>query len=134
MRILRRVRRSTTVVLLLTFPPACYHYVAPRDLTPQEYVAAKHPNQVRVTLADSSRVVLRDPWVSADSLGGRRMVQDARGALQVSDPRWAVPLSEVSRLEGHEYNNWGVAGIIAGTLVVAGGVLLVVAVNALQNQ
>ena len=130
MRTSHRMRRTMAAVLLMTYLPACYHYVTPKEMTPAQYIAAKDPKQVRVTLADSSQVVLRDPWVSADSLGGRLMVQDARAR----DPGWATPLSQVRRLEGHEYDNWGVAGITVGTLVVVGGTMFVAAMIALSKQ
>jgi hypothetical protein len=67
----RRIRRSIAALLLVLYLPACHYWATPGDLTPQEYIAAKHPKQVRITLQDQTRLVLQRPWVPAgDSLAG----------------------------------------------------------------
>lgn len=129
MPVVRRIRRSIAALLLVLFLPSCYHYVTPKEMTPQEYIATKAPKQVRVTLIDSTRVVLRDPFITPDSIGGHTQIrQDAPAS------RWAVALSRVERFEGHEYDNWAVAGIVAGAMVVVGGLCFVGAIIALSHQ
>jgi hypothetical protein len=136
MRIFLRLRPSIAAVLVVLYVSACYHYVTPKGMTPAEVVAAKHPGQARVTLADSSRLVLEEPWVSADSLGGRLLPRrDSRGSVVLPGlERWAVPLAEVQGVEEYQYNNWAVVGIIAGTVVVVGAIMFAAAVNAMSNQ
>jgi len=122
MRTFRRIRHSIAAFLLILYLPACHHYVTPKGVTPQEYIVAKHPKRVRVTLADASRLTLGEPWVSADSLGGRLLpARDSQGSvIQPEAPTWAVPLSDVRRLEGWEFDEFAL-----GFLLVAASVPVV---------
>ena len=68
MRRYGRIRRLVATVLLTVYLPACHHWVTPKGVTPQEYITAKRPSTVRVTLTDSSRIVLQNPRAASDSL------------------------------------------------------------------
>jgi hypothetical protein len=120
MQTLHRIRCTVAAILLVLYLPGCLqHYVTSRQLTPPAVIGTKHPKQVRVTLVDSSRVVLREPWATADSLGGRSIAQDARGAWKLVEPQWAVPLAAVRRLEVREANPGLSVALYVGILTAA---------------
>lgn len=121
----RQMRRSIAAVLLVAYLPACHHWVRPKDMTPQQYVTAKHPGKVRVTLTDGSRFVLGEPWVSADSIGGRLIEPYLGGGdFAWSSPRSSVILFEVSKLDAE-----ATAGAVAVVVGIPLAVLVFVAVN-----
>ena len=45
-------------------------YWRPAPVVPDQMIAATHPKRIRVTLSDSSVLVLKDPEVSGDSIAG----------------------------------------------------------------
>jgi hypothetical protein len=120
----RRIRRTIAAVLLTVYLPSCYHWITPKGITPQEYVTTKHPKQVRVTLVDSTRrTVLRQPWVSADSIGGRLLIRaDWYYGARVGPP-WAVPLSSVQRMEVRKLEPVGTTFAILVPVLLIGGLV-----------
>ena len=106
------------VGLLVVAQPACgtWQAVGP---TPQEYLAAHHPDAVRLTRLDSSQVVLRTPTVRADSLVGL-----IGGGMRQDDPERAtgVPLGEIQLVEARR---GGARNFLIGYAVVAGLATLV---------
>jgi len=112
----QRVRRAVAAVLLAVYLPACHHWVTPKGMTPQEYITANHPSTVRVTLADSSRVVLQNPRAASDSLWGSL----APGG------QWGAPLSSVQLLQVRKSDAAGTVfltlGIVVGSLFVVGAI------------
>ncbi|MDH4045096.1 MAG: hypothetical protein OEY20_13380 [Gemmatimonadota bacterium] len=121
MRTFRRIRRSIAGLVLVLYLPACHTYVPLQEMTPQEYIATKHPKQVRLTLNDVThglhRLELLTPSVGpGDSLTGL-----PRGA----DAPVTVALSTIERLEVRESNPSGTTGAVVGGLAVVGvGVLV----------
>ena len=69
-------------------------------------IAEEEPGTVRVTLADNSRVVLKEPHVSGDSLIG---LDDTVG----------VPLEEVQQVEAQRANTLATVGLVVGALALA---------------
>jgi hypothetical protein len=64
-------RRPIAYALLLGYLPACTIWHFEDGVSPQQLIAAQHPNAVRVTLPDRSRIVLHQPRIAAgDSLSG----------------------------------------------------------------
>lgn len=122
MRTIRRLRRSVALLLLVTCLPACFHYVTPTKTTPQEYIAANHPKQVRVTLADQSWHVLRDPWVAGDTLGGLVTMFGTSG-LYASAPAAGVPLDSVERFEVHQPNAVLTVALVTLAVAAIGGAI-----------
>lgn len=112
----QRVRRAVAAVLLAVYLPACHHWVTPQGMTPQEYITANHPSTVRVTLADSTRVVLQHPRAASDSLWGSL----APGG------QWGAPLSSVQLFQVRKSDAAGTVfltlGIVVGTVFVAGAI------------
>lgn len=79
------LRRPIAYALLLWYLPACTTWHFADGVSPQQLIATRHPNAVRVTLPDRSHMVLQQPQIAAgDSLSGFH-----RGAP------FSVPVSDV---------------------------------------
>jgi len=104
--------RPVALVLLAAQSAGCYHYITP-DLGPDAYVSQHEPGQVRVTLTDSTRVVVLDPWITADSLGGRAWLMSGK------EP-WAVTRDRLVKLEAHEIKTAATVFAVGIPLVVFG--------------
>jgi hypothetical protein len=57
--------------------------------SPAQVVTQQHPKRIRITRADSTKIVVRDPSVIGDSLV----------AVDAADRRIALPLAEVLQVE-----------------------------------
>jgi hypothetical protein len=117
----RRQGRATIVLALLVPLVACHHYVTPKGITPAEYVAAERPEQVRVTLTDGTRRVLRQVTVSQDSIRG--YPADA-GEDDLPQAAWAAPLVAVERLEVYRPNGWANVGLVMGGVILLTALVL----------
>jgi hypothetical protein len=100
----RRIRRLLAALLLVLYVPACYHWVTPEGMTPQEYIATNHPKQVRITLADSSRLVVLRPTISGDSLVGFRPATGDPYTGLVPEEPVCVAAAAVQRLQVRRLN------------------------------
>jgi hypothetical protein len=132
----RRIRRSIAVVLLFVYLPACHHYVTPKGMTPEAYIAAEQPKRVRVTLENGTRLTILDPFTSHDSLLGYIPVRQSDSAV-VSGPLWAASLESVRRLEVYKLNTGATVGLTGGVLLVvvaATGFLAILAIAASQGD
>ena len=116
----RRIRRSIAALLLALYLPGCYHYVPLQGMTPQEYIATKHPGRVRLTFADSSRTELLKPSVSGDSLVGFRE-GPPRGGFYTQGELISVLLSAVHGFEVHEHDDRATTAVVLAVLLVVGG-------------
>ena len=77
-------RRPIAYVLLLVYLPACTAWHVEQGVSPQQLIAAQHPNVVRVTLPDRSWIVLHQPRIAAgDSVAG--ILNGAPSSVAVSD-------------------------------------------------
>jgi len=82
-------RRLIACALLLLFLPACTVWHFEDGVSPQQLIAAQHPNAVRLTLPDRSRIVLHQPRIAAgDSLSGFH--HGAPFSVAVSDVGWVA--------------------------------------------
>jgi hypothetical protein len=81
-----------------------------------------------VTLTDSSRFVLQQPWVSADTIGGGRPTPVlVAGAWKLRPSPWTAPLSSLQRLEARESDP--TRSVLLGmTAAIGGGVAIALAV------
>jgi hypothetical protein len=61
------LRRVVLPITLLAFLSACHKWV-PLEPPVAQAVAERDPGTIRVTLADGSQVVLKEPRISGDSL------------------------------------------------------------------
>jgi len=91
----RGCRRTRFVagLLLLLYLPAC-HMWRVENVPPAQLISSKHPDKVRVRLADSSSVDVQQPSIARDSLRG----YDKQGAR-------AVALSDVHSI-ATRHANW----------------------------
>ena len=105
--------RLLAVVLLVVYLPACHSWRV-ENVTPEQLISTKHPDKVRVRLADSSVVDLQQPSIAQDSLRGH----DEHGAR-------AVALSDVHSL-ATPHANWVGNGVFialgVGLIALAIGV------------
>jgi hypothetical protein len=109
MRTFHRMRRSVATVLLAVHLPACHYWAEPNGLTPQQYVDRERPAEARVTLTDSSTVLLQRPWVSSDTLWGG----SASGLLR------GVPLSSVQHIQVRESDGTATVFLVVGLVALA---------------
>ena len=119
MQTFRRIRRSLAVLVLALHPPACYHYVTFKRMTPQQYIATEQPDQVRVTLTDGTRQTLLRPLISGGSLQGHVPVRGSDNFMRAGPP-WAVSITSVQRLEVHKFDTWATVGLVIGGLALVG--------------
>ena len=105
------VRRLIACILLPCYLVACMSWQT-QEITPEQVLAEKQPDKVRVTLTDGSQVEVYQPRVSGDTLMGLREGQ------QVS-----IPLASVTQLELREGDTG--KSIAAAGIVVGVGALLV---------
>jgi hypothetical protein len=110
------------MLALLVLLAACHHYVTPQGIAPAEYVAAEQPEQVRVTLTDGTRHVLRHVTVSQDSLRGT--VEDGGERDLPPGAAWAVPLAAIERLEAYRPNGWANVGLVMGGVILLSALVL----------
>ena len=71
MRVHRSARRLLAMALIVTTTGACATtWKQPKGVTPEAYLSSRRPTRVRVRIADTLRLELREPWATADSVGG----------------------------------------------------------------
>ena len=103
---IREHRRTIAALLLLLYLPACTSWQVGKP-SPEEFLENEHPEKVRVTQTDGSRVELMSPAVRADSLVGR-----VNGGTSVS-----IALSEVQKVEVRESDSTKTGLLAAGVLI-----------------
>lgn len=123
----RRTRRPFTLVLLAWYLLGCSSF-RPTDVRPQEAVTGQKRIIVEVADTDGLQTVrLRDPWATADSIGGyacdRRWSCDPPQAL-------SYPLSSVQKLE--TYRSDAALNLLV-TVVTLGAVAGVVVLHELSK-
>lgn len=114
-------RRSIALAVLVWFVPACTTWQVQQGITPQQLIAARKPEAVRVTLPDSSQIILHKPLIAGDSVAG--FVHGRDSSIAASDVR-QVAIRKVS------------GGRTAGAAVVSLGLLgaLIALGDALKNM
>ena len=109
---------------LLLWLSACHKWV-PLEPPVQQAIEESGPGTVRITLADGSRVTVKEPHVSGDSLVGA--VEEStweRGKLRWEDRMIEIPLGSVQQIEERRANTPAtvvtVLGVTLGAMVVVG--------------
>ena len=112
-------RRPIVYALLLWYLPACTVWHFEDGVSPRQLIAAQHPNAVRVTLPDRSRIVLHQPRIAAgDSLSGFH--HRAPFSVAVSDVGWvATRHVSIGRTLGLIFGLTMVVALIAGGATAA---------------
>ena len=114
---IRSWRRILSVVLLVTYLPACSSWQVGTP-TPAQFVEQEHPDRVRVTRIDGTTITLYSPTVRADSLIGTTTGGLAR---PVPSDAVGIPLAQVRQVEVRRANT-------AATLLILGVALVAVVV------
>ena len=87
-------RRSGWLVLLTTALAACTQWQV-QNVPPEQLVATRHPARIRVTMSDSSKVVLTNPEIVNDTLYATTA---HAGSTSASGSRDGIALADVSHL------------------------------------
>jgi len=109
-----RWHRLLSLTLLIAFLPSCFswHEQGP---TPEAAIKNLAPSTVRITRADRSKLTLRSPAVSGDSIVGQPVPAARSGAT----PRVAVPLGEVAGVATPRFNRLKTTGLVLATAGLA---------------
>jgi hypothetical protein len=86
--------------------------------TPEQVLARKAPDRVRLTL-DDRRVVVLQPRVVDDSLRGTSVIRDGRHRVETPV---AVRLRDIRRTETHGFNTGRTVALTLGSLALAAGI------------
>ncbi len=113
-------RRAIALALLIWYVPACTYWQVAQGITPQQLIADKHPAEVRVTLPDSSQIVLDEPSIAGDSLAGF-----------VNSKDFSVVASDVTQVAVRRVNGRKTVGLVGGLGLLAG---LIALGHALSNM
>ncbi len=109
------LRRPIACTLLLCYLPACTSWHVEKEASPLQLISTKHPNVVRLTRADGSRMVLDEPRIAAgDSLAG------VRHGLPSS-----VAVSDVTQVATSRFSAGKTIGLFLGLSVVAVGTAVI---------
>lgn len=103
----------TGLVLAAWSSSACTHWKVQSAFP--EQVVSRRPHKVRVTLNDSSRIVLRRPVIAGDTMYGA----PRNGRVSAGSPRPAVALSDVGDVAVRRVNVVSTVALTLGTLAVA---------------
>jgi hypothetical protein len=110
-------RRPIALALFLWYVPACTSRHVEQGVTPQQLIADRHPDAVRVTLPDRSQIVLHQPSIAGDSLAG---IVDGRDS--------SVAASDVTQVAIRKVSAGRTVGLVAGLALlgatIAAGVAL----------
>ena len=117
-------RRTIAWLLILLQLSACTSW-KPSKVTPEQTV--RDENRILVRLTNRSAVMIRDPWVRGDTIGGEQFVPDGR-SFRDRGP-WAMPLDSVVAIETSHVNAWGTAGFVLFTVVLVGATAAVIALS-----
>ncbi len=99
--------RSIAWVFLVACPPACSSWKV-STVPPQQLLANEHPAKIRITLADSSKVVLSQPELVEDTLVG-----------QSGDHQMRVVTADAVHLAVRKKDAVSTVGLIGGLWLVA---------------
>lgn len=117
-------RRPLAVALLVAYGQACFSWRT-LPVAPEAFPASDPPSVVRVTLTDRSRLELTSARIAQDTLWG----VDTRSENPVT-----VALAQVQRLEAMHFSAGKTVGLTLGVLVVAGGVVTIIALQGLGEN
>jgi hypothetical protein len=112
-------RRCAAALLVITLSNAACAAWHVEGVPPDSVLPTRHPRAIRVTRADSSRIVLWEPLLRADTLYG--LASGNRGDQQ----QVQVPVADVRQLETLGFSPGRTVGLFAG---LAGVVLATIAI------
>jgi len=116
--------RSATVracwITTLSLTSACTTWKV-QSVTPEVLIAAQHPGRIRVTRADRTTIVLRQPELRGDTLSG------VIGKQADSAQHWAsVALSDVAQVATRKVDPVATGALALGSAAVAAGAVIAI--------
>jgi hypothetical protein len=116
--------RSATVracwITTLSLTSACTTWKV-QSVTPEVLIAAQHPGRIRVTRADRTTIVLRQPELRGDTLSG------VIGKPADSAQHWAsVALSDVAQVATRKVDPVATGALALGSAAVAAGAVIAI--------
>jgi hypothetical protein len=111
---MRQTRRFVAAVVGMTFVCGCTSWHTVR-LRPERFNADSSPAHVRLTLADSTRVLATHPALQGDSL----IWSASTGGAPSAPVRHAVPTAAVRQVEVHSVSGGRTALLILGAGLLA---------------
>lgn len=116
-------RRPIAYALLLWYLPACITWHVEPGVSPEQLIATQHPDFIRVTRTDSSRLVLRQPRIAAgDSVSGVH-----NGAPS------SVAISDITQVGIRKFNAGRTIGLLLGMSAIIAGVVVVSVAGSIEN-
>lgn len=111
---LRVHRQSLAFTLLVSYLAGCTSWKVGTP-TPAAYLEREHPQTVRITRTDGSRIVLTQTRLEHDTIFGL-----AGGGLQAEDSarHQSIPLNEIRLVEVRHSSAAAGLGVLGGTLLV----------------
>jgi len=126
------MKRFIAILTLGAFLQACMRW-GTKPLEPARFDGTTPGRQVRVTLADGGILVVRNPFLSGDSLVWLRPVVDepAAGDAPPREQRQGIPLARIKQVEVREVDGARTAVAVVATVGLAA--LIVAAVNSAND-
>lgn len=112
----RAAGRFGRLVLLAAVLTACTKWQV-QDVSPQQLLAEHPPARVRVTRADRTAIILRQPELVSDTLYG--IARDSAGP---AGPRQGVPLSDIAQIAIRRRDPLATGLLALGSAAIAAGV------------
>lgn len=111
------MKRFIAILTLGAFLQACMRW-GTKPLEPTRFDGTTPDRQVRVTLADGGILVVRNPFISGDSLVWLRPVADepAAGDAPPREQRQGIPLARIKQVEVREVDGAKTALLVVGTV------------------
>ncbi len=81
---------------MVTYISACTRWQV-QEASPEQFIAEAHPKEIRVTTTDGTELVVKEPWVSGDSLIWRFHRYNRVTGIRV-DSTVSIPLTDVTRV------------------------------------
>src|SRR6266581_1723254 len=114
------MKRFIAILTAAAFLQACMHW-GTKPLEPKRFDGAKPNRQVRVTLADGEILIVRNPFISGDSLVWLRGLVEDPAADDPPPPteRQGVRLAQIKKVQVWEVDFAATAALVATGVGIA---------------
>src|SRR3989441_1001302 len=126
------MKRFIAILTLGAFLQACMRW-GTKPLEPTRFDGAKPDREVRVTVANGGVLVVKNPFISGDSLVWLRAISDepAAGDAPRREQRQGIPLAQIRSVQVREVDAAKTALLVVGTVGLVA--LLVATANSLND-
>jgi hypothetical protein len=119
--------RSATVracwITTLSLTSACTTWKV-QSVTPEVLIAAQHPGRIRVTRADRTTIVLRQPELRGDTLSG--VIGKPADSADIARHWASVALSDVAQVATRKVDPVATGALALGSATVAAGAVIAI--------